>query len=125
MTAQTLLLRQIHPGWLQNNRVTSQAFRPTSKDNGLLSAYDGDLITPEAAWRHFTTEPGRLSSGVYAVSVAECSTLGLPARSDPTAFAEHAVIDFTGVGSSAADKKAKALRNQAEARGWLFQPAGA
>lgn len=123
MSPQTLLLRQINPGWVQNKRVTSQAFRPTPKDENLLSAYNGDLIGAEASWRHFTTERGRASVGVYAVSQAECATLDLPARPDPNEFPEHAVIDFTGVGSSAADRKSKVLRNHTEARGWLFEPA--
>lgn len=123
MNAQTLLFRQINPSWVQNNRVTSQAFRPTPKDENLLSAYNGDLIATEASWQHFTGQLGRASIGVYAVTHAECAAQQLPARPDPREFAEHAVIDFTGVGSSAAEKKSKVLRNQAEARGWLYQPA--
>jgi hypothetical protein len=54
MNAQTLLLRQIHPSFVQQGRVTSQAFRPTPKDESKLSMYDGDQITPEASWRHYT-----------------------------------------------------------------------
>ena len=125
MTPETLLLRQINPSWVQNNRVTSQAFRPTPKDQSLLSVYNGDLIEAEAAWRHFTIELERKSIGLYAVSFAECAALDLPARPDIEQFPEHAVIDFTGIGSSAADKKSKALRSQAESRGWLYQPASA
>jgi hypothetical protein len=54
MTGATFLLRQVHPSFVQAGRVTSQAFRPTPKDRSLLSVYDGDQITPEAAWIHFT-----------------------------------------------------------------------
>jgi len=53
----------------------------------------------------------------------ECAALQLPARSDPGEFAEHAVIDFTGVTSKVAEKKSKVLRGKAEARGWIYQPA--
>ena len=42
MTPDTLLLRQIHPGFIQGGRVTSQAFRPTPKDEFLLSVDNGD-----------------------------------------------------------------------------------
>lgn len=49
MTPQTQLLRQIHPNFVQAGRVTSQAFRPTPKDENHLSVYDGDQIQPEAA----------------------------------------------------------------------------
>jgi hypothetical protein len=44
MTEATLLLRQVHPSFIQHGRVTSQVFRPTLKDKRLLSVYDGDLI---------------------------------------------------------------------------------
>ena len=54
MTGDTLLLRQIHPSFVQDGRVTSQAFRPTPKDDAQLSAYDGDQITPVAAWLNYT-----------------------------------------------------------------------
>ena len=53
MNSQTLLLRQIHPSFIQQGRVTSQAFRPTPKDEMKLSVYDGDQMTPEEAFEHF------------------------------------------------------------------------
>ena len=43
MTPDTLLLRQIHPSFMQYGRVTSLAFRPTPKDEGFLSVGDGDV----------------------------------------------------------------------------------
>ena len=42
MTDETLLLRQVHPSFLQDGVVSSQVFRPTPKDECKLSAYDGD-----------------------------------------------------------------------------------
>ena len=57
MTDDTLLLRQIHPSFVQSGRVTSQAFRPTPKDEFLLSVYDGDRIEAQASWRHFVADP--------------------------------------------------------------------
>jgi tRNA(Ile2) C34 agmatinyltransferase TiaS len=74
MTTQTLLLRQVNPSWVQAGRVTSQAFKPTQKDNKMLSVYDGDQIEPEASWRHYTEQLGHLSVGVLAVIVAECQS---------------------------------------------------
>lgn len=95
------------------------------KDKSLLSVYDGDLIDAEASWQHFTVTQGFASAGVCAVSVAECAQQNVPARPDPDPdgkpFPEHAVIDFTGKGNSAAEKISKILRNKAEARGWLYQ----
>ena len=39
MNENTLLLRQIHPAFIQQNTITSQAFRPTPKDEKLLSVF--------------------------------------------------------------------------------------
>src|SRR5260221_13978529 len=116
MTLQTLLYRQIHPVWVQGNRVTSQAFRPMPKDRQLLSVYDGDQISPQASWRHFTSDLGFASVGVMAITVGEYAKEQLPARPDPEPFPEHAVVDFSGLTNSSAEKKFKVLRNLAEAR---------
>lgn len=121
MTKATLLLRQVHPAWIQAGRVTSQTFRPTPKDEHLLSVYDGDLIAPGRAWDHFTGVLGRNSVGVLAVSVQECHVQQLEVRPDPTPFPEHAVIDFSGFGKNEVERKAKHLKAHAEARGWLHQ----
>jgi len=118
----TLLHRQINPNWIQNGRVGSQAFRPMPKDENLLSVYDGDLIIAENAWLHFTTKLGFKSSGVLGITVAECIGLDLTARADPEPFLEHAVVDFTGLSNSAAQKKSQVLRTKAETRGWQYRP---
>ena len=123
MNDDTLLLRQIHPNFYQNGRVTSQAFRPTPKDEELLSVYDGGMIKPEPAWKHFTSRPHCTSAGVMGITVAECSELELPARSDPEVFPEHAVIDFSAFKKNQIEKKAKQLRAKAYARDWLYQAA--
>jgi len=122
MTGATLLLRQVHPSFIQAGRVTSQAFRPTPKDRSLLSVYDGDQITAEASWTHFTGQDGCTSAGVLGMTVGECAAEGLPARPDPEPFPEHAVIDFTGLTDNQIEKKGKKLKAKAEARGWLYQP---
>lgn len=121
MNPDILLLRQIHPTFLQRGRVTSQAFRPTPKDRSRLSVYDGDMITPQAAFEHYTSSLGHASVGVMAVSVSECGDLDLPAIPDPKPFPEHAVIDFAAFEKKQVEKKAKLLRAKAEKRGWLYQ----
>lgn len=117
----TLLLRQIHPGFVQDGRPSSQAFRPTPKDEQKLSVYDGDQITPADAFEHYTKDLKLSSSGVMAVSMAECGTLELPVTPDPAPFPEHVLIDFSAHGKSATEKKAKLLKAKAEARGWLYR----
>jgi hypothetical protein len=121
MNGDTLLLRQIHPTFVQHGRVTSQAFRPTPKDEQRLSVYDGNKITQQDAWQHYTQVLGHASSGVMAVSVEECTALDLPAIADPTPFPEHVVIDFSAFEKRQIETKAKLLKAKAEVRDWLYR----
>lgn len=121
MNSQTKLLRQVNPSFIQNGQVTSQVFRPTPKDGEKLSVYDGDLIEPKAAFDHFMLNPNCKSVGVLAVTVEECGAEGLPVESDPEAFAEHALIDFSGKTKKKIEKAAKLLRSKAVERDWLYK----
>jgi len=121
VTASTLLLRQVNPSWLQHGRITSQVFKPTPKDNERLSVYDGDQISPERSWGHYTTTLGHVSVGVMAVTVAECDARRLPVEPDPTPFPAHAVIRFDGFSNSQKEKSAKYLKRAAENRGWQYR----
>jgi hypothetical protein len=121
MKPDTLLLRQVNPSWIQQGRVTSQVFQPTPKDRKKLSVYDGDQITPENSWKHFTERLGFVSVGVMAVTVSECAKENLLVKSDPALFPEHAVIDFTGLTENQIKQKAKRLKAAAETRSWLYQ----
>lgn len=82
MNDNTLLFRHVHPNWIQDGRVTSQVFRPTPKDESLLSVYDGDLIPAEDAWKHFTGTLNFSAAGTLAVTVFECNRqeLRIPAE---------------------------------------------
>jgi len=121
MTPDTLLFRQVNPSWIQAGRVTSQVFKPTPKDNKRLSVYNGDLVSAEGSWVHYTNELQFSSVGVLAVTVEECQGQRLPAEPDPNPFPEHAVIRFDGCSASQIKKKAKYLKQHAEARGWQYQ----
>jgi len=118
----TLLYRQVSQSWIHNGYVTSQAFKPTRKDRGKLSVYDGDQITAEDSWRHYTTKIGYSSAGVIAVTVAECHAQELQVVPDPLSFPEHVVIDFQSFGRRQVERKAKVLRANAEQRGWQYRP---
>lgn len=122
MNSETILYRQIHPSWIRNNRVTSQAFRPTPKDNNELSVYDGDIITAEESWKHHAIEKELESDGVMAVTVAECLQNGRDVTPDPDEFPSHALIDFEGLTHSKKYNVSKALLRCADARGWQFRP---
>ena len=122
MTDTTMLLRQIHPNFLVADQASSQAFRPTSKDDGKLSVYDGDKITPEKAWSHYTSTLGLASVGVVGLLVEECTNANVSAKADPASFPEHCVIDFAQLTTSKeVENAAKLLKRAANARGWLHR----
>lgn len=122
MNSDTLLLRQIHASWIEGGEATSQAFTPTSKDDGRLSVDDGDQITPGAAWGTYTRQ-GHQSEGVMAVTVAEVHQRSLSVAPAPTPERpEHALIDFTSVSRSRAKRIGKKLSERANERRWLYKP---
>lgn len=115
------LFRQVNPDWIREGRITSQAFKPAPKDQKLLSVYDGELIGARESYEHYTMHLGLQSDGVVAVTVAECTQLGLSVRSDPLPFPEHAVVDFSSLTVSGSRKVAKRLADYAINRGWQFR----
>ena len=117
----TILLRQIHPSFQQNGRVTSQAFRPTPKDESKLSVYDGDLISAADAWTHYVQSQQLQSDGVMGVTVRECTDHNLPVAADPEPHPAHALVDFADHTANEAVKISKKLKASAEARSWLHQ----
>ena len=121
MTADTLLLRQVSPSWVQAGRITSQVFKPTPKDERRLSVYDGDQMSPADSWTHYKESLGYESVGVVAVTVGECEKHDLPPEPDPNPFPEHVAIKFDGCSNSQIEKKAKHLKKAAETRGWQYE----
>ena len=126
MNSDTLLYRMVHPSWMLEGRPTSQTFKPTRKDNGRLSAYDGDQISPQDAYEHFTSpQPGlgQRAVGVLAITVAECKSFNLTVSPDPlVGFPEHVAIDFTGRSRRGIEVVAGELNDFANARGWQYRP---
>lgn len=117
------LHRHVHPSWVQDGRITSQAFTPTPKDAGLLSVYDGKQIAPEPSFVHYTTVLLLTAVGTVSVTASEVIAVGLPWRLDPEPFREHAVIDYTGLPTPGKIKaKAQALAERARQRGWTYWP---
>jgi len=117
------LHRQVHPAWVQEGRITSQAFGPTPKDAGLLSVYDGLQIAAEGSFNHYTAVLKLTAIGTVSVAESEVTEVGLPWRPDPAPFPEHAVIDFTGFPTAGKMKaKAQALAERARQRGWTHKP---
>ncbi len=119
MNPSTLLLRQVHPNFVQQGRVTSQAFRPTPKDEHQLSVDNGDLIAAKAAWHRFVSQPPNSSAGVMAISNEECTSNGLVVVEDATPYPEHCSLDFSAFQKPEIERKAKLLSRAAQTRGWL------
>lgn len=122
MSPATLLHRQIHPVFVQAGRVSSQAFRPTPKDESHLSCYDGDMMAPDTAWRHYTSKLGLSSIGTMSVSRQECADLGLPIVEDRQPFPEHVSLNFASYSKSQVEKIGSRLRDYASHRSWTFGP---
>ena len=124
MDEATLLLRQVHPDWSKDGRVTSQLFKATMKggtNRREISVYDGSQIDPEESWVHFTKEMGRPSVGVMAVTVSECLDQNVKVVPDSATFKEHMLLNFDGMTRGVADKVAHVLVHIANRRGWLFR----
>lgn len=101
------------------------AFRPTSKDEGRLSGYDGARIDAEAAFRHYTEELGLLSAGVFGLTATECDSAGLPIEPSPTsANPLHVHLDFGGLTKCEIKSVSKKLREIAVSRGVLHAAPG-
>lgn len=118
MSDKTMYLRQISPSFIQAGRVTSQAFRPTPKDDNMLSVYDGDKITAEDAFNHFVNLQGCKSCGVLGT---ECKNMELLVIPDPETFPELCLIDFSGKSNTQRVKISKKLQSIAGQRGWLYK----
>ena len=121
MTDATLLLRQIHPKFIQHDRVTSQAFRPTPKDENQLSVDNGDRISAADSFARFSAQPECLSAGVMAVSQGECQVCGVQVVEDGVPYVEHCYLDFAPFGGNQVKKIGKKLAAKAQERGWLFE----
>lgn len=120
----TILQRQVHPQFIPEGKLSSQAFIPFPKDEGTPSVYDGDLITPQDSHRHYTEILKLESDSVWGVSSGEVNSAGLTCRSDALEDSPaHALIDFSTHPAKSFRKLAKKLKEKALARGCLYLPA--
>jgi len=121
MTDETLMLRQVHPSFMKEDRPASSAFSPTPKDHGQLSVDHGDLISAEESYKRYTEVQHLPSEGVWAVSAMEARETETPAAPSPLAAnPAHCHLDFTAHGRNKQRKLAKVLRSHAVTRGRLY-----
>ncbi|MGC5744644.1 hypothetical protein [Chryseobacterium sp. NFX27] len=132
MNEETLLHRQIHPTWVQNDTISSQAFLaenniaslafiPSEKDDKKLSVYNGQKFSPKESYIHFTTD--YKSAGVLSVTISEVNSIGdLNVVEDNNPFDGHSVIDYNNIENlTQIKKKAKKIKNLAVQRGWTHK----
>jgi hypothetical protein len=127
-----LLLRQVHPSFVRDGRPSGQAFKPTKKDQGMLSVARSSVSSPADAFHLHTAVLGLPSQGTWGISVSECQRHQLKAFPDPltsppekVADPAHAFIDFRGLSNGRTESKATQLRNDALVRGRLHPPGDA
>jgi hypothetical protein len=118
-----VLFRQVHPSFIPDGVVQSNAFKPTLKDEGKLSVSLASLTSAEDAYLHHTVFLGKQSAGVWALTGQECidnGTLGFH-EAEPNNHA-HGFIDFRGKSKKQIENAAKTLKNHANRRGAVFVP---
>lgn len=120
-----LLLRQVNPAHLVDDKPSSQAFNPTPKDSGMLSVDDARITSPAKSYEHFTNTLGYESAGTWGIShkeISDNSDLTVTVDKQPD-NAAHCLIDFNAVTSKNQRKrKAQKLAMAAESRGALYLP---
>lgn len=117
------LYRQVHPHWIVDGEPSSQAFKPTKKDAGMLSVALGSKTTAEDAFLHHTHVLNLASGGTWAVTAGEVAAVELDCFEQPLENNHaHGFIDFRNFGRKAVETKAKLLLAKARARGCVYQP---
>lgn len=117
-----MFYRQIHPSWIKDDAISSQAFKPTPKDENKLSVYDGKQFSAKDSFDHFT-DKGLQSAGVLGVTNDEFNSENLNCLPDDSAFKGHVLVDYSSCTSKGQiEKKAKKIRDIAQERSWMYQP---
>ncbi len=120
-----VLYRQVHPQWIADGEPSSQAFKPTKKDEGMLSIAVGTKTTAEKAFLHHAQVLKLASGGTWAVTVGEVAAVELSSFEQPLENSRaHGFIDFRAHGRRAMESKAKLLVAKARDRGCMYQPTG-
>lgn len=92
-----LLMRLVNPDWDQNGVLSSQAFRPMNDRDLTVSFYNGDMISPEDAYNHFTGELGNKAIYVVGVPTKVILELGLKVDFNGVPYPSHVNVDFSGI----------------------------
>jgi hypothetical protein len=123
-----VLLRQIHPTFIENGEPSSDRFRPSDEDENMLSLDRSLLVTPSESHANYVAS-GRLSAAVFGLSVSEFESETIPCSEDPleaTATAPanpaHSLADYSVHLMRQQKIIGKRLKRVAVARGRLHPP---
>lgn len=122
-----VLFRQIHPNSFDNGQPGSDRFRPSEKDQDMLSVDRSAVTTAEEAYKRYV-KSGRKSVAVFGISVGEFQNETIPCKEDPLQETcdqlenpAHALADYSSHTPSKQKLIAKRLKRVAIERGCLFQ----
>jgi len=116
-----IYLRQVHPNFVTNGKFTSVAFRPFPSDGGMLSTYNGEMISAQNSHSHYTKDLGNESCGVVGIDPDSCTRHGLTPIEDGDPYPEHVSISFNDLPSQKEiEKTAKILKRETNGE-WLYR----
>jgi hypothetical protein len=120
-----ILLRQIHPKFIENGEPSSDRFRPSEQDANLLSLDREALVTPSESHANYTAT-GKLSEAVFGLSVLEFQDENIICSEDPIVKTEtipanraHCLADYSAHALKQQKIIGKKLKRVALARGRL------
>jgi hypothetical protein len=117
-----LLHRNVHPLFVLDNRITSQAFLLKKEDLGQLSVQQNSKASAKVAYERYTAL-GYESAGIWSVTIAECDELNLKVYDDPLDNDDsHSIVDLTAYSSKQARKLTDKLSRKAQDRGCQYKP---
>lgn len=116
-----LLWRNVHPDWVDDGVLSSQAFRPNSGDDGQMSVGRSSVVSASDHFSEYVAVPNK-SGGIWALSVQEVDDQSLRVVDDskadpPPLLTGHAYVDFRDVGGKQEKKRGAKLRDRAAERG--------
>lgn len=120
MQEENLLHRLVNPAFVQGDSISSQVFKPTSKDEGLLSLYNGNQFSADESYQHYTSKLNLESVAVASISRIEFEELTIEVEDDNIPFIGHSSANFNSLSTSQVKKAAKKLKNLATSRGVSF-----
>lgn len=118
-----LMLRNVHPNFVDNGRVGSDGFAPSEQHDFKLSVDFNILSSPYESFVRHTELNGLPSAGVFGVTIGEFEDYKVECVADPEpANPAHALADFKevrAVAKSKVRKTGRALAAIATKRGKL------